>query len=159
MKGSMSKNASAFYSYTRRTCHATVSCEKFIICKFSKSCEKLDDSFLSVYQTKHITPYMHLLVSHIPQFLDMYVTLAPFSQQGLEKLSDDLTKDYFRSTNHRDYDALKQMLLKLNRLEDLTDQDCHCPKQVHVCKLCKTAGHNDLKTLFHCEQVPSPRIN
>ena len=54
----------------------------------------------------------------------MYGTLAPFSQQGLEKLSDDLTKDYFRSTNHRDYDALKQMLLKLNRLEDLTDQDC-----------------------------------
>ena len=58
---------------------------------------------------------MHLLVSHIPQFLDMYGTLAPFSQQELEKLSDDLTKDYFRSTNHRDYDALKQMLLKLNR--------------------------------------------
>ena len=99
-------------------------------------------SFLSVYQTKHVTPYMHLLVSHIPQFLNMYGTLAPFSQQGLEKLNDDLTKDYFRSTNHRDYDALKQMLLKLNRLEDLTDQDCCRPKQVHVCKLCKTAGHN-----------------
>ena len=56
--------------------------------------------FLSVYQTKHVTPYMHLLVSHIPQFLDLYGTLAPFSQQGLEKLNDDLTKDHFRSTNH-----------------------------------------------------------
>ena len=55
--------------------------------------------FLSVYQTKHVTPYMHLLVSHIPQFLEMYGTLAPFSQQGLEKLNDNLTKDYFRSTN------------------------------------------------------------
>ena len=98
--------------------------------------------FLSVYQTKHVTPYMHLLVSHIPQFLEMYGTLAPFSQQGLEKQNDDLTKDYFRSTNHRDCDALKQMLLKLNRLEDLTDQDCCRPKQVHICKLCKTTGHN-----------------
>lgn len=57
--------------------------------------------FLSVYQTKSIPPYMHLLVSHIPQFLEIYGTIAPFSQ-GLEKLNDDLTKDYFRSTNHRD---------------------------------------------------------
>ena len=32
--------------------------------------------FLTVYQTKHVTPYMHLLVSHIPQFLEMYGTLA-----------------------------------------------------------------------------------
>ena len=28
----MSKNAGAFYSYTRRTCHATVPYEKVIIC-------------------------------------------------------------------------------------------------------------------------------
>ena len=51
----------------------------------------------------------------------MHGTLAPFSQQGLMKLNDDLTKDYFRSTNHRDSDAVKQMLLKQNRIEDLTD--------------------------------------
>ena len=75
---------------------------------------------LTVYQTKHVTPYMHL-VSHIPQFLEMHGTLAPFSQQGLENLNDDLTKGYFRSTNHRNSDALKQMLLKLNRIEDVTD--------------------------------------
>ena len=56
--------------------------------------------FLSVYRTKSVTPYMHLLVSHIPQFLEIYGTIAPFSQQGPEKLNDDLTKDYFRSTNH-----------------------------------------------------------
>ena len=30
---------------------------------------------LSVYQTKHVTPYMHLLVSHKPQFLDSFVGL------------------------------------------------------------------------------------
>lgn len=48
-------------------------------------------------------------------------TLAPFSQQGLEKLNDDLTKGHFRSTNHRNSDALKQMLLKLNCIEDVTD--------------------------------------
>ena len=98
--------------------------------------------FLSVYQTKHVTPYMHLLVSHIPQFLQLYSTIAPISQQGLEKLNDDLTKDYFRSTNHRDSDALKQRLLKLNRIEELSDRDCSRTKQIHVCKVCKCAGHN-----------------
>ena len=91
--------------------------------------------FLTVYQTKHVTPYMHLLVSHIPQFLEMYGTLAPFSQQGLEKLNDDLTKDYFRSTNHRSTDALKQMLLKLNRIEELTDRHCSHPKHLYTCQI------------------------
>ena len=59
--------------------------------------------FLSVYRTKSVTPCTHLLVSHIPQFLEIYGTIAPFSQQGPEKLNDDLTKDYFRSTNHWDW--------------------------------------------------------
>lgn len=98
--------------------------------------------FLSVYQTKHVTPYIHLLVSHVPEFLEIYRTISQFSQQGLEKLNDDITKDYFRSTNHRDPDALKQLLLKLNRLEELADQDCGRSKQVHICKRCKNAGHN-----------------
>jgi len=98
--------------------------------------------FLTVYQMKHVTPYMHLLVSHIPQFLEMHGTLAPFSQQGLEKLNNDLTKDYFRSTNHRDSDALKQMLLKPNRIEDLTDRECTRSKNLYTCRICKHTGHN-----------------
>ena len=79
--------------------------------------------FLSVYQTKNVTPYIHTLVFHIPEFLDLYGSLAPFSQQGLEKLNDNLTKDYFRSTNHKDCDVLRQLLLKLNRLEEFTQQN------------------------------------
>ena len=62
--------------------------------------------FLEVYQTKHVTPYMHTLVYHVPEFIGLYGCLAPFSQQGLEWLNDSLTKDYFRSTNHHK-DALK----------------------------------------------------
>ena len=95
--------------------------------------------FKSIYQSKHITPYIHLLVS---QFLKMYGTIAPFSQQGLEKLNDDLTKDYFRSTNHKSNEALQQMLLKLNRLEELRDRNYVRSKSVHLCKLCKQPGHN-----------------
>ena len=46
------------------------------------------------------TPYMHSLVMHVSEFIDLYVSLKPFSQQGLEKLSDLTTIHYMRSTNH-----------------------------------------------------------
>ena len=96
--------------------------------------------FIQLYQTKNVTPYIHTLSSHVHEFLYLYGSLAPFSQQGLEKLNDDITKDYYRSTNHHE-DALQQMLLKLNRLEDLQDTTT-LPKQVHNCKNCNSPGHN-----------------
>ena len=122
---------------------------------FKDRVKKWMSLFLTVYQTKRVTPYMHLLVSHVPQFLEMYGTLAPFSQQGLEKLNDDLTKDYFRSTNHRDSDALKQMLLKLSRIEDLTDRECSRPKHLYTCRICNCTGHN-ART---CELRPSAGLH
>ena len=57
---------------------------------------------------------MHVLVAHIPKFLTDIGNLSEISQQGLEKLNDDITKAYFKSTNHRSEDALTQILLKLN---------------------------------------------
>ena len=48
----------------------------------------------NLYQTKHVTPYMHIVVSHIPQFIKLYGNNSHFSQQGLEKLNDEITKDY-----------------------------------------------------------------
>ena len=68
----------------------------------------------------------------------MYGSLACFSQQGLEKLNDNLTKDYFRSTNHVE-GFLRQLLLKLNRLEELSKE---FPKQTHHCSKCSGTDHN-----------------
>ena len=96
--------------------------------------------FLSVYQTKHVTPYMHVLVAHIPEFLDLYGSLSSFSQQGLEKLNDLLTNTYYRSTNHHSADALRQLLIKFNRMEEL--EDSQRVKQQHRCRICKEIGHN-----------------
>ena len=56
--------------------------------------------FLSLFQTKHLTPYIHILVSYVPDFLPHYGSLAPFSQQGLNKLKD-LTKSFSSGTNHQ----------------------------------------------------------
>ena len=107
--------------------------------EFDKSVKDWLVLFLSVYQTKHVTPYMHTLVAHIPEFLESYGSLAAFSQQGLEKLNDLLTNNYFRSTNHH-HDALQQILLKLNRLEELEDSER--VKQLHRCTVCHKTGHN-----------------
>ena len=98
--------------------------------------------FKEIYQTKHITPYIHLLVSHISEFLAVHGTITVFSQQGLEKLNDDVTKYYFRSTNHHDKECLKQIILKLNRLEELEDNGYGRQKLSHVCRICKQIGHN-----------------
>ena len=98
--------------------------------------------FLQVYQTKCVTPYMHALVSHMPQFLTIHGAVNPFTQQGVEKLNDQYTHFYFHSTNHRESDALKQLLLKKNRLEYLTDNGFERTKKTNVCSLCKKSGHN-----------------
>ena len=86
--------------------------------------------FTSIYQTKNVTPYIHVLMSHIPEFLDMYGAIVAFSQQGLEKLNEEVTQDYFRSTNHRDGESLNQLLRKLNRLEEMTYDDYCRKKQI-----------------------------
>ena len=40
--------------------------------------------FTSLYQTKNVTPYMHVLIAHVPKLLRDFGSLANFSQQGLE---------------------------------------------------------------------------
>jgi len=72
--------------------------------------------------------------------LELHGSLAAFTQQGVEKLNDIITQDYFKSTNHRD--SLKQIMLKFNCLEDLSDSGCGCIKVKHVCSICKQEGHN-----------------
>ena len=67
---------------------------------------------------------MHVLVAHLPKLMKDHGNIWMFSQQGLEKFNDDITKDYFKSTNHKSgEDSLRQILFKLNRLEYLTDQE------------------------------------
>ena len=57
--------------------------------------------FLKLYPTKHVTPYMHGLRWHVLGFIEMYGKICPFTQQGLEKLNDKTTKDFFGSTNQQ----------------------------------------------------------
>ena len=66
---------------------------------------------------------MHAMAQHVPEFLQLHKgNIVQFTQQGLEKLNDISTKNYQRSSNHRDHEALKQMLQKMNKIELLRDQ-------------------------------------
>ena len=40
--------------------------------------------FLNVYQAKDVTPYMHALHCHVPEFLKLYQNIAYYTQQGLD---------------------------------------------------------------------------
>lgn len=69
----------------------------------------------------------------MPQFLSIHGAVNPFTQQGVEKLNDMYTHYYFHSTNHRESGALKQLLLKKNRLEYLANNGFERSKEKNVC--------------------------
>ena len=98
--------------------------------------------FLYLYQKSDVTPYMHAFVMHVPQFLRMYKSLTFFNQQGLEKYNDECSKDFFRSTYHRDLEALKQMMLKQNRIEFLEVKGAKRMKDAYHCRNCNAIGHS-----------------
>ena len=86
--------------------------------EFDQQAKEWVNLFTSIYQKKDVTPYMHCLGMHVSQFLSLHGDIISFSQQGLEKLNDIMTIYFQHSSNHREKDALKQMLQKQNRIED-----------------------------------------
>lgn len=98
--------------------------------------------FLTLYQSKDVTPYMHALNAHVPEFLSLYKNIAYFTQQGMEKINDTASKDYFRSTNHTGISALKQLFLKKNRIHFLEAEGCERVKARYRCKNCSKNSHN-----------------
>ena len=85
---------------------------------------------------------MHALAMHVSEFIHLYGNLVAFTQQGLEKLNDITTKQFQRSTNHRDISSLKQILEKRNRIELLEDDEIKRVPKMQVCSICKLPGHN-----------------
>ena len=51
---------------------------------FTKRASDWVTLFTSVYQTKHVTPYIHVLVAHLPTIMKDHGNIRMFSQQGLE---------------------------------------------------------------------------
>ena len=101
--------------------------------------------FLKVYQTKNVTPYIHSFAHHVPEFVDKYGGIVKFTQQGLEKLNDLTTQHFLRASNHRTTEALKQVLEKRNRLEQLSDEGFKRTVRLVHCSICGETSHNKRK--------------
>ena len=82
--------------------------------------------------------------------------ILQFSQHGLEKYNDVMTKQYFRTTNHKEV-ALHQIMEKQNRLEHLRDSDSQTSKMFAIsCSNCGNDGHNKLTCSHPCKTCKYP---
>ena len=57
--------------------------------------------FFSVYDNNIATPYMHIFVANIHEFKKIHSIINAFNCQGLEKLNDLTTSQFFRATNKK----------------------------------------------------------
>ncbi len=63
------------------------------------------------------TPYIHILVHHVPEFLRLHGNLQTFNCQGLEKLNHLIKCSYFSNSNKHSNVYLRQLVEKRNREE------------------------------------------
>ncbi|KAJ8018208.1 hypothetical protein HOLleu_43930 [Holothuria leucospilota] len=105
-------------------------------------CKEWIQLYCGIYQAKDVTPYMHILMFHVPEAIFLHGDINIFLQQGMEKMNDLVTSWYFRSSNHNKLDALEQILMKQNRIEYLGVTSQRGPKFVVKCSTCSQEGHN-----------------
>jgi len=68
--------------------------------KFDDDSKQWVENFVDIYQSKNFTPYLHIFSQHACKFLQVYKNINQFTQQGMEKLNDQTTLDFAKSTNH-----------------------------------------------------------
>ena len=49
---------------------------------------------------------MRCMMNHVLEFMQCHGSILQFTQQGLEKYNDNMTKDYFRFTSHHNESSL-----------------------------------------------------
>ena len=107
--------------------------------------------FVGVYHSHNVTPYIHAMMYHVGEFMRIHGSIIPFTQQGLEKHNDIMTKIYFRASSHRGVEALRQIIEKRNRIEYFVDNGSKRVKKHNiVCSNCRSAGHNRLTCQNPC---------
>ena len=96
--------------------------------------------FCLLYQTKHVTPYVHAMAMHVPQFIELYGNITKFTEQGLEKLND-LTLLYQNGT------AIMYIMSNYSS-ENLLRKLALCYSDILAFSLCKCAdcmnGYNSV---------------
>jgi len=83
--------------------------------------KEISTLFKKAYALQKITPYIHFLFYHLHESYSKFGNLNYYSAQGLEKLNDQSTYQYFGSTN-KSKTFIKQMLEKDFRIGFLEDE-------------------------------------
>ena len=84
--------------------------------------------------------------------MEIHGSILPFSQQGLVKLNDVMTKHYFRAMSHQNEKALLQLIQKQNRIEHLKDMGAQPGKHHSIsCNNCSEIGHNMCSCVKPCK--------
>ena len=74
------------------------------------------------------------LYANVPEFLKLYRNLAYYTQQGMEKYNNTVSKDFSRSSNHRKVSALKKLFLKKHRIQLLEAAGLERVKESYNCR-------------------------
>jgi hypothetical protein len=69
------------------------------------------------YGKHNVTPYIHKLCYHVPQFLKQEMAVKRFTGQGIEKINDIVPSIYHNKSNK--HDACSEALLALKRIDRL----------------------------------------
>ena len=87
--------------------------------KFNSNAKFWLEGSIHIYPVKDATHYMHLLVCHIGEMVYIHGNLSSFTEQGVERLNDNVSKWYFRSTSFNQETVLRHVILKQNRSRPL----------------------------------------
>ena len=98
------------------------------ICNFCflYQCRNWVDKFLSLrekregFQRSNITPYIHVMLYHVPGIIKRLGSMKMFSGQGVEKQNDASKRDYHSSQKHR---TTEDMLVHSHRLRKLASME------------------------------------
>jgi hypothetical protein len=76
--------------------------------------------YVSVYTQTNVTPYIHMFNYHLMDQYKKYGNINFFNTQGIEKLNDISTQDFFKATNKKEYCAqILQRYLRLDFLDSI----------------------------------------
>ncbi|CAF1266255.1 unnamed protein product [Didymodactylos carnosus] len=90
---------------------STALLEQEHVFNLKQRCEQWGLDYARLFGVDQITPYIHVFSSHLHEFYDRFNNLNTFSLQGVERLNELLTRDYFGGSNRKG-EFFKQMIWK-----------------------------------------------